>query len=224
MDRRTFLASLAAATAVAGSSALPAAAAPADSSASSASSAPRAAGRGLNILMLTGSPRRHGNTSTMADAFARGAGEAGHTVFRFDAAFKNVHPCTACNACGMDGPCVFDDDFACVREHIVDADMVVLVSPMYYFGFSAQLKRVIDRFYAINGQIHVPKKAALLMAYADTNKRKENCVLTHYAMLLDYLGWSDAGHIIAPGMWSAGAIRGSAYLDQACRLGRTLRA
>ncbi len=213
MDRRTFLASLAATTAVAGSSSLPAAATPA-----------AAAGRGMNILMLTGSPRRHGNTSTMADAFARGAREAGHTVYRFDAAFKNVHPCTACNSCGMDGPCVFADDFAFVREHILEADMVVLVSPMYYFGFSAQLKRVIDRFYAISSRLHTPKKAALLMAYADTNKRKENCVLTHYNVLLDYLGWIDAGHIIAPGMWPAGAIKGSAYLDQAYRLGRSLQA
>lgn len=111
----------------------------------------------MKILVLTGSPRKGGNSNTLADNFIRGAEEAGHQVFRFDAAFKEVHPCIGCNKCGMNGPCIFKDDFEFVRQHIVDADMVVFATPMYYFGISAQLKAVIDRFYAINGQIHRPK-------------------------------------------------------------------
>ena len=59
----------------------------------------------------------------------------------------------------MDGPCVFDDDFGFVREHILEADAVAFASPMYYFGLSSQLKAVIDRFYAISSRLHTPKKA-----------------------------------------------------------------
>lgn len=59
-----------------------------------------------------------------------------------------------------------------MRKNIVDADMVVFATPMYYFGISAQLKAVIDRFYAINGQIHTPKKSALIMTYADTSAKE----------------------------------------------------
>ena len=75
----------------------------------------------MKILVLTGSPRKNGNSATLADSFIKGAKEAGHTVERFDAAFKKVHPCIACNSCGMDGPCVFKDDFEFVRRHIITA-------------------------------------------------------------------------------------------------------
>lgn len=174
----------------------------------------------MKILVITGSPRKNGNSNTLADHFIRGAKEAGHDVVRFDAAFKEVHPCIGCNKCGMNGACVFKDDFEFVRKHIVDAGMVVFATPMYYFGISAQIKAVIDRFYAINGLIHVPKKAALLMTYADNNKRKEKAITDHYEILLNYLGWSDVGKVIAPGVWPVGAVNHTKYPEQAYLLGR----
>lgn len=178
----------------------------------------------MKILVLTGSPRKNGNSNTLADNFIKGAEEAGHEVIRFDAAFKEVHPCIGCNACGMDGPCVFKDDFEFVRQHIVDADMVVFVTPMYYFGISAQLKAVIDRFYAINGQIHRPKKAALLMTYADTSTPEAEPIKLHYKTLLNYLGWTDAGQVIASGVWPAGAVNQTEYPKRAYELGKSLTA
>lgn len=176
----------------------------------------------MKILVLTGSPRKNGNSNTLADRFIKGATEAGHEIVRFDAAQKDVHPCIACNACGMNGPCVFKDDFEFVRKHIVDADMVVFATPMYYFGFSAQLKTVIDRFYAINGQIHRPKQATLLMTYAETSAAVAEPIKSHYDALLNYLGWKDAGQIIVPGVWPAGAVNGTEYVKQAYELGKSL--
>jgi len=176
----------------------------------------------MKILVLTGSPRKNGNSATLADHFIRGAKEAGHEVVRFDAAFRKVHPCIACNACGMNGPCVFKDDFEFVREHIVDADCVVFATPMYYFGISAQLKAVIDRFYAINGAIHVPKKAVLLMTYANTAASEAVPIKSHYEVLLNYLGWRDAGQVIAPGVWPVGAVRHTDFPEQAYRLGKSI--
>ena len=176
----------------------------------------------MKILVITGSPRKNGNSATLADHFIKGAKEAGHEVVRFDAAFKKVHPCIACNSCGMNGPCVFKDDFEFVREHIVNADSVVFATPMYYFGISAQLKAVIDRFYAINGSIHVPKKAVLLMTYANTAASEAVPIKSHYEVLLKYLGWTDAGQIIAPGVWPVGAIRRTDFPEQAYRLGKSI--
>lgn len=177
----------------------------------------------MKILVLTGSPHPNGNSSTLADNFIKGAEAAGHKVFRFDAAFKQVHPCIACNSCGMNGSCVFKDDFEFVRTHIIDADMVVFATPMYYFGFSAQLKSVIDRFYAINGQIHRPKKAALLMTYANTAASEAEPIKMHYNVLLNYLGWTDAGQIIVPGVWPVGAVNQTDYPQQAYELGKNLK-
>lgn len=176
----------------------------------------------MEILLLTGSPRKNGNSNFLAEEFARGARESGHNVFRFDAAHSKVHPCTACNSCGMDGPCVFKDDFEIVRQHIIPADMVVFTSPMYYFGISAQLKAVIDRFYAINGQLHVPKKAALIMTYANTAKAQAQPITSHYDVLLDYLGWSDVGRIIAPGVWTEGSVKNTSFPAKAYNLGKNL--
>ncbi len=176
----------------------------------------------MKILVLTGSPRLNGNSCALASSFIEGAREAGHSVFRFDAGTADVHPCTGCNSCGMDGPCIFTDDFEKVRENILDADLVAFATPMYYFGFSAQLKAVIDRFYSINGAIHVRKKAVLLMTYANNSRHDESPIRTHYDVLLDYMGWKDAGQVIAPGMWPAGAIQGTRYLKEAYDLGRKL--
>lgn len=176
----------------------------------------------MKILVLTGSPRKNGNSNTLADNFIKGAQEQGHEIVRFDAAEKNVHPCIACNSCGMDGPCVFKDDFEFVREHIIKADLVVFATLMYYFGFSSQLKAVIDRFYAINGQIHVHKKAVLLMTYANNSREDERPIMTHYEQLLSYLGWEDAGRVIASGAWVTGSVKGTKYPAMAYELGKNV--
>lgn len=178
----------------------------------------------MKIVVLTGSPRRNGNTNHLAGQFIKGAEEAEHEVYRFDCAQRKVSPCIACNRCGMNGQCVFDDDFAELRPHLVAADMVVFASPMYYFGFSTQLKTVIDRFYAINGQIKgVSKRAAFLMAYANTDPKEAEPMISHYHTLLRYLGWHDSGMVVAPGMWPAGAVNNTEYSRRAYELGRNIK-
>ena len=177
----------------------------------------------MKIVVLTGSPRRNGNTNYLADRFITGAQEKGHEVFRFDCAAHKVNGCMACNRCGMDGDCVLKDDFSIVRPHLLEADMVVFVTPMYYFGFSAQIKSVIDRFYAINGRIKGdPKKAAFLMAYANSAYKDAEAMRVHYATLANYLGWRDMGSVIAPGVWTAGSIRNTTYGEEAYQLGKSL--
>ena len=177
----------------------------------------------MKIVVLTGSPRRNGNSAYLAEQFIKGAQEKGHEIYRFDCAFKQVEPCRACNRCGMDGPCVIKDDFNELRPHLIAADMVVFATPMYYFGISAQMKRVIDRFYAINGQIkgHY-KKAAYLMTYADTAKKEAEPMLLHYRTLMEYLGWESVGEVVASGVWTAGSIRNTRYPEQAYQLGKSL--
>ncbi len=176
----------------------------------------------MKILVITGSPRKNGNSNTLADNFIKGAKENGHNVIRFDSAFKNVHPCIACNKCGMDGDCVYNDDFNFIKENIVDSDMVVFATPMYYFGISAQLKAVIDRFYSINGKIHTPKKSALILTYADTSAKEAEPIKKHYEVLLNYLGWTDAGQIIASGVWTEGSVNNTNFPKQAYELGKSL--
>lgn len=177
----------------------------------------------MKIVVLTGSPRKNGNSAYLAEQFMKGAKEKGHEVFRFDCAFKQVEPCRACNRCGMNGPCIFNDDFQELRPRLIEADLVVFATPMYYFGISAQMKRVIDRFYAINGQIKgASKKAAFLMTYANTSGKEAEPILAHYHTLMDYLGWTSVGEVVAPGVWTAGSIQSTDYPQQAYQLGKSL--
>ena len=177
----------------------------------------------MKIVVLTGSPRRGGNSAYLAEQFIKGARESGHDIYRYDCAFRQVEPCRACNRCGMDGPCVIKDDFDELRPRLVEADMVVFATPMYYFGMSAQMKRVIDRFYAINGQIKgASKKAAFLMTYADTSAKEAEPMLVHYRRLMEYLGWKSVGEVVAAGVWTAGSVRNTEYGEQAYQLGKNV--
>ena len=103
----------------------------------------------MKIVMITGSPHRHGTSALLADAFIQGAQEAGHTVFRFDAAFQELHPCRACERChNTDKGCIYKDGMEELNPHLLEADLVAFASPIYYYDWSAQLKLAIDRFYA----------------------------------------------------------------------------
>ena len=226
MDRRNFLQNLVSAAAagiVLTSCSNPSNAQTADSGVDSKSESAKGSSKKMKIVVLTGSPRKNSNTSYMADRFIAGATEAGHEVFKFDCARSEVSGCIGCNHCNMNGPCIYDDDFSKLRPKLIEADLVAFVSPMYYFGFSSQIKRVIDRFYAINGQIKgASKKAVFMMAYADNSKSEAEAMTVHYKTLIKYLGWKDAGMVIAPGVWTAGSIKNTKYGEDAYKLGKNI--
>ena len=103
-----------------------------------------------NILILTGSPRPNGNSFILADAFAKGAEAAGHTVRRFDTAPAEIDGCRACNQCFKHGnACVFDDDFNILAPRLEEADVLVLATPLYWFSFPSQLKAALDKLYSL---------------------------------------------------------------------------
>lgn len=100
-------------------------------------------------------------------------------------------------------------------------DDIVVATPLYYFGMSAQIKRVVDRFYAINGKIKGhPKKTAFMMTYADTSEKEAEPMLTHFRTLADYLGWQNVGEVVAAGVWTAGSVKNTKYAAQAYELGK----
>ena len=81
-----------------------------------------------------------------------------------DTAHADIHPCTGCIRCGYEGPCVQKDDVEAIRGKILDADMLVFVTPLYYYGMSAQLKTMIDRFCAFNSSIQRKHMRSALLA------------------------------------------------------------
>ena len=124
----------------------------------------------MKITVITGSPRKNGGSTLLVEEFIKGAQENGHEIYRFDAHFKSVNFCIGCNHCEMGkNLCVFKDDFSQLRENLLKSDVLVLATPMYYMGFSAQIKKIIDRFYSINTQLTNKKMKAVLITSQHSN-------------------------------------------------------
>ena len=177
----------------------------------------------MEIVVLEGSPNKHGSSNLLADEFMRGAQEAGHTVQIIDAAHSDIHPCTGCIHCGYEGPCIQKDDVEKFRSEILTADMMVFVTPLYYYGMSAQLKALIDRFCAFNSSIQRKHmKAAMLSAAWNSDDWTFGALEAHYRTLVRYLNLRDMGAVWGRGCGSPSMTKHSHYLRQAYELGRSL--
>lgn len=118
----------------------------------------------MDILVLNGSPRPHGNTAALVDAFAEGAREAGHAVEVLDAARMDIAGCRGCDFCRTkgNGACAIRDDMERVYARWNEADVLVLATPVYYGSFSAQLHAAIHRTYALDKPKNVRAMALIL--------------------------------------------------------------
>lgn len=177
-----------------------------------------------NILVITGSPRVGGNSDRLAEAFARGAREAGHTVEVFAAGRAKIGPCRACDTCFSKGvPCSFEDDFDSKLAPLLEkADAYVLVSPLYWYDVSGQLKLAIDKFKAYSGRgTLVGKESALIMCGAVEDPALfDGAVQVYHRITRGSLKWVDRGVVLAPGCGEKGAVEKSPALQQAYDLGR----
>ena len=177
----------------------------------------------MKILLISGSPHKTGTTSVLIKAFSKGAESAGHEVYHFNAGEKEVHPCIACERChSAVSACVFRDAFDEMRDMLIEADAVVFASPIYYYGLTAQLKAVIDRFYGIDEQLRTAKKTALLLACGDNTMESAECAASPFYGMVDYLGWEIADVIAVKGCYTAEDVVNTEYPDQAYELGRTM--
>ena len=97
------------------------------------------------ILIISGSPRLHGNSDILCDEFKRGALEAGNEVEKINLGAKKINFCLGCGVCNATGKCIQKDDMAELLQKMVAADVIVLASPVYYYGKNGQMKTFIDR-------------------------------------------------------------------------------
>lgn len=177
----------------------------------------------MKIIVLTGSPHAIGTTALLADEFCEGAAQSGHEVIRFDTAKLKINPCLGCDYCrNHEGKCVYNhDDMIKIVTHLLDADAVVLVSPLYYFGMTAQLKTVIDRFYSVNALLRKSsKKLYLIAAGADKDDWVMDGVLAHFKTLCKYLRWQEGGTLLAYGLSTRQDAENSKYKEMAKLFGK----
>lgn len=178
-----------------------------------------------NILVLTGSPRKGGNSDQLADAFISGAKRAGHTVTKYATAEKTIKGCRACNACFSKGKaCVFDDDFNELASLVEQAEVIVFAMPLYWFSFPVQIKAAIDKFYSFMfaGRKLKIEQSVLIVCGEDDREAGFEGLVRSYELMVEYLEWKDAGRIVLTSVNEKGDVLKTDGLERAEKLGESI--
>lgn len=173
------------------------------------------------IVVITGSPRKNGNSFAMTDAFIKAAEAKGHIVTRFDAAMKNVGGCHACETCfKTEKACSFDDDFNTIAPAILEADAVVFTMPVYWYSIPAQIKGVIDKMFSfcVAGKDIAGKKCALITCCEEDDMSVMDGVRIPIERSAALLKWNMVGEVLVPGVLNAGDIEKTDGCKQAAAL------
>ncbi|ABN56093.1 MULTISPECIES: flavodoxin family protein [Methanoculleus] len=159
----------------------------------------------VNVLGISGSPRRHGNTETLLDAVLEGAREAGAEVEKIVLRPLEYASCQGCNVCHRTGVCVLKDDLTEVFEKIENADVIVLASPIYSMGITAEAKGLIDRAQYLWARKFILKN----LYYAPDHTRRHKGIFVSTAGL----GWENVFDAAFPAITAFFNTTGFEYWD-----------
>ena len=173
------------------------------------------------VLVISTSPRKGGNSDTLADAFAQGAREAGHRVERVSLHDKTIGFCRGCLTCVKAQRCVIHDDAEPIVQRMLTADVLAFATPIYYYGMCGQMKTLLDRSNPLYSADYRFRDVYLLAAAAEEDGHTVDGTVTGLQ------GWIDcfdkarlAGTVFAGGVTSVGEIRGHAALQKAHEMGK----
>lgn len=174
------------------------------------------------ILIIEASPRKRGNSDLLTDELIRGASENGCLTEKVYLRDLKIRPCMACYACRANGKCVIKNDAESVLEKMMDSDVIVLASPVYFYSMSAQLKTLIDRTLPVYTRIKNKDFYFIITAAA----KKEMMERTADAMrgFTDCLPRSDVKAVIyGEGVYQKGEVLGTEASRKAYRCGKEIR-
>jgi len=175
-----------------------------------------------NIVILVGSMRKGGSTDLLARRFAEGASEH-NSVEIISVADNKVAPCIGCNTCfTREGNTCCNRDMDAIYEKLRCADVLVIASPVYFYGISAKLKAIIDRLHTPMRNSFAIRKMALLLVGAASLPNLFDPILLQYQMILDFFHLQDCGKVLVHGVKDKGDIIGHPALDEAYRLGTSI--
>jgi multimeric flavodoxin WrbA len=165
----------------------------------------------MKTVILFGSPRKNGNTIQLVRTMTDALKKEGHSVRMLYLNDLNIRPCQGCYTCVSNGTCKINDDMKDIRKYILESDLIVYATPIYWFGPSAQLKLVMDRSIAfLDGEYNsriAGKKAITLLTFADNNTETCKPALDMFKKTFGILKLTYTGGIEAPGCTETGAIK-----------------
>lgn len=170
------------------------------------------------VLILSGSPRKNGNSDILCDEFARGAAEAGNAVEKIRVAEKSIGYCRACYAC-RNGECAIKDDMAEVLQKMIDADVIVLASPVYFYSVDAQLKALIDRTVARWLEVK-DKEFYYIVTAADGEEAAAETTVACFRGYADCVnGAKEMGIVYGMGVYNKGEVKATRAMREAYEMG-----
>lgn len=180
-------------------------------------------GKKLNITILAGSPRKGGNTDLLVEAFVQGIG-TNHKVETIRVSDLNIHPCIGCNACfaNKGNQCCQKDDMTGLYKKLAKSDLLVIASPVYFYGLSAQIKTVIDRLHNPIRDSFKISQMALIVVGAATLPELFDAILTEYKLCLNFFKLEDRGTLLVRGVKEKGEVSLTDYINQAKQLGASI--
>ena len=172
------------------------------------------------VLLLSGSPRKGGNSDTLCDAFLKGAQAAGHSVEKIRLSEKNIYYCLGCGVCNRTHQCIQKDDMKDILNKMVEADVIVMATPVYFYTMDGQMKTLIDRTVPRYEEI-AGKDFYFIVAAADKNKAMMQKTIDGFrAYTQDCLPDAhEKGIVYGLGAWQVGDIQGSPALQTAYEMG-----
>lgn len=172
------------------------------------------------VLILSGSPRKCGNSDILCDEFMKGAKAAGHNVEKIRVSEKNIGYCRGCYYCQKsNGICAIKDDMADILQKMIDADVLVLASPVYFYSIDAQLKALIDRTVARWTEVQ-NKEFYYIATCADNEKESQERTIECFRGYADCVeGAQEKGIIYGIGVYEKGEILNSPAMKQAYEMG-----
>jgi multimeric flavodoxin WrbA len=174
-----------------------------------------------NVLILSASPRKGGNSDLLCDQFMKGAIKSGNKVEKIFIQDKKINFCLGCMTCQTNGGvCIQDDDMSDILEKIIQADVLVMATPIYFYNMDAQLKVLIDRTCTRYLEI-TDKKAYLITTCADTNESASDVTIAGFRGFLDCLSnVKETGIISANNVTFVGDIKDKPEMEIAYQMGR----
>ena len=176
------------------------------------------------VLIISGSPRKGGNSDLLCDEFMHGAVEAGNEVIKIRVAEKRIGFCNACYYCRQSGGvCAKKDDMADILQKMIDADVIVLASPVYFYSIDAQMKALIDRTLARWTEVK-NKEFYYIITCADKDPAAQETTLACLRGYADCVeGAKEKGVIYGTGVYQPGEIKKTPAFVQAYEMGKAIR-
>lgn len=175
------------------------------------------------VLIISASPRKHGNSDLLCDRFAEGVRESGNSVEKVFLAEQKIGYCRGCGVCNTTHKCIQKDDMAGILEKMVNADVVVFATPVYFYSMTGQMKTFIDRTVPRYEEIS-DKEFYFILTAADTEKAAlARTMETFRGFTEDCLeGAKEAGIIYGTGAWHVGEIKATPAYDEAYEMGKNV--